>query len=325
MYQTVDTPLAADAPVYLCYPIGKIVQYMNRPYGVCYVTYEKCLVDETAPPTSHDMFKRGFTLPDPSLLRCNLFALLLALEFVATNVKKKELWPRIIFVLKHSGTYQLVTDKKIRTCVDLKKNNWPRHLVHNRRFLERIITTLTTLGSQVTLVEPSRNDDTNLEFYINCDQDPLSEENKEQEPKDKEEFDRMMRIARHHKQGMADLLDVGGHSYAKKIKCRPKKEQLIPSSSGHPQPPPQQRQQPQPPVPQQQHPHQQASTTTTTTHQRSLQAQPPVPSLCLQALDGDDDQHCMHIPEDDVRTSSSTTILEELARSLSIQQQEEQH
>lgn len=301
-----------ETTVYLCYPIGKIVQYMNRPYGMCYVTYEKCLVDESAPPTSHDTFKRGFTLPDPSLLRCNLFALLLALEFVATNVKNKNLWPNIIFVVKHTGAYQLVTDPKIRARVDLKKNNWPRHLVHNRRFLERIITTLALLGSHLTLVEPSRNDDTNLEFYINCDQDPLSEENKEHEPENKEEFDRMMRIARQHKQGMADLLDVGGHTYAKKFKCRPKKEQLIPPPSVRPPSLPQQ--QPQPPAQQRLQQH-----TSTPPEQRCppLRPQPATPPIKLQTLDMTDDQGCIHMPEDAIIGDSSANILEDLTQSLS--------
>jgi hypothetical protein len=278
------------------------------------------------------MFKRGFTLPDPSLLRCNLFSLLLALEFVATNVKNKLLWPHIIFVVKHSSTYRLVTDASIRKRVELKSNTWPRHLIHNRRFLERIITLHTMLGSQLTLVEPSRNDDSNLEFYVNCDQDPLSEENKEHEPENKEEFDRMMRIARQHKQGMADLLDVGGHTYAKKFKCRPKNEQRIPAPAIDRHPSHTEQQPPQQPQPQcarraplmkqgDEHPCEHPSPL-------SQQARLVVPaSLQFLEVNGDDDHACSHVPEhvivgDTGMTSNTTNSIEALAQSLLMEQQE---
>lgn len=232
-----------------CFVIGKLVQFNSKKYGVCSLLYEKKLTgdDMTAQPNddaSDDylLFKRPFTLPTVNLTRCTLFSCVLALDFVKSHAVKSLLKndddddcdsspTNIVLVLKHKPTFDIITDPKICSLVgdgsssssSTSTPNWPPHLRQNCKMIKRVISGIRRMRLNVTYVPPSKNLDGDLELITNCDRDPMSEENKV-EPENKEAFDRMMNVARQHKQSALEVLNIGGFSFDKPKRKLSKKE-----------------------------------------------------------------------------------------------------
>jgi hypothetical protein len=204
--------------------LGKIVQFDGKQYGVCYVTYDAAFADGRGGGGGADgeeeedtrVFKRGFTLPDLTLLRCNLFATVLAVEFAAGIVKRGGSGDggKCVIAVKHRGAYDLATDvEAIAAASDpsLPTRRWPRRLARNAALLRRLIRSVRKCGGAVELspVDPGRNVDGDLEFYANCDRDPLEHQDDERLPEGSEEFQELMRVAREHKRSANDLAEVG--------------------------------------------------------------------------------------------------------------------
>ena len=218
--------------------LGKIIQFNGKQYGMCYFTYDSFLgygagykrdveegnKDEHA--NQQSVFKRGFTLPNMTLLRCNLFACLLAVEFAVDAMKR---FPDVscVIVAKHKATIDLVTDERVKQLTNDLTGSWPQALRQNKSILTRIhrLWRQNQQRLMFTFVEPSKNLDGDLEYYTNCDKDPMDESNKC--PEGSEEFGQMMRIAKEHKSSMVDLLNVGSFSSFSHRKKPSKKDMLI--------------------------------------------------------------------------------------------------
>lgn len=217
--------------------LGKIIQFNGKQYGMCYFTYDSFLgygagykrdaegtEDEHA--NQQSVFKRGFTLPNMTLLRCNLFACLLAVEFAVDAMKR---FPDVscVIVVKHKATVDLVTDERVKRLSNDLTGCWPQSLRQNKSILTRIHRLWRQNQERLmfTFVEPNKNLDGDLEYYTNCDKDPMDESNKC--PEGSEEFTQMMRIAKEHKSSMVDLLNVGSFSSFSHRKKPLKKDTLI--------------------------------------------------------------------------------------------------
>ena len=194
--------------------LGKIIQYNGKEYGMCYFTYDSELdiqqekQEEQTQHQAQSVFKRGFTLPNLTLLRCNLFALVIAAEFAAKVLDSvKNL--NIIIIIKHKPLYELISQQKVRKLVNATSGAWPVHLQQNKLLLKRVISIQQKYANNLayTLVEPHTNLDGDLEFYTNCDKDPMSEDNKC--PEGSAEFAKMERIAKEHKRVMMELMNAG--------------------------------------------------------------------------------------------------------------------
>ncbi len=252
--------------------IGKILTFEGKSYGMCYYMYDtwlnvlltpKLMTNvKTASNESKEqsVFKRGFTLPNLTLLRCNLFSTLLAAEFASlvVNTQKEHGLPASpVLVLKHRGTLDLLTDHKVNMLASSGSTNWtkaPLHVRQNKQLLIKIIKKLVKNNIRITCVDASKNLDGDLEFYVNCDKDPMDKVN--DCPEGSQEFQNMMRIAKQHKTGMMDLLDIGVCSPGTRTRKPTKNETKISTSCAkthnkkrtHPKKPPQ-AQQPIPKTP----------------------------------------------------------------------------
>ena len=194
--------------------LGKIVQFDGRQYGVCYVTHDSAFGDPGAALRGDDgdarVFKRGFTLPDLTLLRCNLFATLLAVEFAMGTLRRCPAGERCVVAVKHRGAYDLVTDPEAISA-EAGTSRWPKRLARNKKLIARVVRAVRCCGGAVELsyVEPDKNADGDLEFYANCDRDPLEHRDEERVPEGSGEFQELMRVAREHKRCANDLAEVG--------------------------------------------------------------------------------------------------------------------
>lgn len=201
--------------------LGKIVQFDGKRYGVCYVTYDAAFADGRDSKSGGDegedetrVFKRGFTLPDLTLLRCNLFATVLAVEFASQIVKRRRGGCRCAIAVKHRGAYDLATDAEaVAAATDPSPSSrkWPKRLARHATLLRRLIRAVRGCGGaiELTSVDPGRNVDGDLEFYANCDRDPLEHQDDERLPEGSEEFKELMRAAREHRRYANDLAEVG--------------------------------------------------------------------------------------------------------------------
>jgi len=203
--------------------IGKLVTYDGKSHGMCYFAYDRWLspllegkctesVEELQKRQSPDdeqmaLFKRIYTLPNLTLLRCNLFACLIATEFAYVVAKSSKGAVMPIVALKHRGAYDLVTNDDLQKAFVNGSSKWPKACAQHKALLQKILKCTNTQRIQIASIPASKNLDGDLEFYVNCDKDPLGKVNDTTEGTP--EFERMMRIAKQHKDAMLDVVGKG--------------------------------------------------------------------------------------------------------------------
>lgn len=196
----------------LCFATGKILKFNNREFGMCYVSYSTIPTknDTISPETA---YRRCFTLPDVTLLRCTLFTCMIALEVLKKDFESM-VDKEVIIILKHKPTFDVIQ----RTVTTHKT----RRSRNTTGFLARICTTLRSFNAKITYVEPGLAIDGQNELFVDCDKDPLAEDADAQ--KNPEDFEYRQRVARYQKTHMQDLVACGGYSFDRKKK-KPTKEE----------------------------------------------------------------------------------------------------
>jgi hypothetical protein len=195
------------SPIFF-FSIGKIIQYKNRKYGMCQTDFEDPY--ETCEENMAKSHRRSFTLPDVNLIRCNLMSCVFTLDQIEQFIKKED-WNRVIVILKHRKTYELLTDPKVLNMTKFGLGKIPRYIKQNKSMLLNILEKMDRMKIEITFVKPNLSVDGDIELTINCDKDPFDES--ASSPANKDELEKMQQISRYHKAIMADLMCTGGFSY----------------------------------------------------------------------------------------------------------------
>lgn len=189
---------SCDEIVVICFALGKIIKLNGRDYGMCYISYSTNTDNVVSPDTN---YKRCFTLPDVTLLRCNLFACVLALDIIKKDfesVARK----KVVIILKYKPAYEVVNS-------DMRALKTGRNGRSNRNggLLLRLRAALTGLNVSITFVTPSVGVDGNMELIVDCDVDPLAEDS--DSAKNPEDFEHRQRVARYQKMHVQDMVSSG--------------------------------------------------------------------------------------------------------------------